>query len=212
MKKRKQTVVNKKYQLKKTFRFIIGVSVIIIIIITSVGVILSVNNSAIKRNNDRLMQNIDRITQIMELQQNLYINLFIRPSESAPKLDQETANQAMFDYNYSIDTLKAAAESNNNLMKSNGRIIKSNNLLLLISILVFIVGIAVLFYRLLIHTHRVAGPISVMSRDIQKILDGQKPDLRDLREMDDFKEFHDLLRKLARKHMELEERCSITDP
>ncbi|MBU2510082.1 hypothetical protein KJ966_02050 [bacterium] len=203
MKKRKQTIVNRDFQLKKTLGVTAVVSVIISIIIISVGVFITINNNEIDNNNAGVIDNISRTKEIMDLHQSLWINLLSLRPDDCNKMDQKTIDNAMKDYNNAIDKLNAAIESNENLIKSNQGIMKYNNWLIMMIILFFIIGIAILYNRVLEHTHRISGPIFVMTRIIKEALEGKDPQMRDLREKDDFKEFHELFRDLIRKHVEL---------
>ncbi len=202
MKKRKQTLINKEFQLKKALGVTAVVSVIISVIIISVGVFITINNNEINNNNAGVIDNINRMKEINDLQQSLWINLSMRPGDCV-EMDQKTKDNAMKDYNNAIDKLSAAIESNENLVKSNRSIMKYNTWLIMMIIMFFIIGISILYNRVLEHTHRISGPIFVMTRILREVLDGKDPQMRDLREKDDFKEFHELFRDLVRKHVKL---------
>ncbi len=49
----------------------------------------------------------------------------------------------------------------------------------------------ILFYYLILVTHRISGPIYVISRHIDEILEGHHPEFRALRDKDEFKEFYE---------------------
>lgn len=54
------------------------------------------------------------------------------------------------------------------------------------------------FWYLIRLTHRIAGPVFVMQRHLQGLIDGTAPPLRDLRENDEFKELHATVLELSR--------------
>ena len=59
---------------------------------------------------------------------------------------------------------------------------------------------AVVYYIYLVRmTHRISGPIFVMSRHLQEMIDGKEPQFRDLRDKDEFKEMYAKLVTLGGK-------------
>ena len=69
-------------------------------------------------------------------------------------------------------------------------IVKQNRVLFFIMIFIGIVlGISLYFYLIRL-THRISGPIYVLSRHVKDVIDGKDPDLRELRKNDEFKEFY----------------------
>lgn len=65
---------------------------------------------------------------------------------------------------------------------------------------------AVLYFYLIRLTHRISGPIYVLSRHIEEIMEGRRPEFRALRDKDEFKEFYakfvDMVEKLEKEHHE----------
>lgn len=202
MKKRKQTIIDREFQLKKTLGVTAVVSVIIAVIIVSVGIFITINNNEIDSNNAGVIDNTVRMKEIMELQQNLYTSLSTKADDASPS-NQNVSNDLITDYNNAIDKLAAAIESNENLVRSNRNIVRYNTWLVIMIILFFVIGIAILYNRVLEHTHRISGPIYVMTRILKEVLEGKEPVMRDLREKDDFKEFHGLFTSLIKEHIEL---------
>ncbi len=207
MKKRKQTLINKDFQLKKALGVTASVSVIITVIIISVGIFITINNYEIDNNNAGVIDNTERMKEIMEIQESLYLNLSMRPVDYENTMDKKVADSILKDYNAAIDKLNAAVESNENLLKSNRKIMKFNTWLVVMIIMFFIIGIAILYNRVLEHTHRISGPIFVMTRILREVREGQEPAIRDLREKDDFKEFHSVFREFIEEHIELKNKA-----
>lgn len=203
MKLRKQVLIDKSFQLKKTFTVTGFVAALIAVIMTVTVVIIHSNNGEMEGNNQGLLANTSRIQEIMELQQNIYVDLSIGPKDLEKMVPHETANELIKSYKQSIDNLINTIESNENLVKSNRHIMIMNYRLLVVVIVVFAIGIAILYFLLIKQTHRISGPISIMTGYINEILEGKNPDMRSLREKDDLKEFYDLLKKLALEHLEL---------
>jgi signal transduction histidine kinase len=118
----------------------------------------------------------------------------------------KTAGKLADDYNKSMDILKAAVDSNSSIQKANRDIMNMNSWLISIIIFITITGIILLYLQLIRHTHRISGPIFIMSKYIREILDGKSPDMRDLREKDEFKEYFSLFRQMGERLIELEKK------
>jgi len=58
---------------------------------------------------------------------------------------------------------------------------------------------AVLYFYLIRLTHRISGPIYVISRHIEEILEGHHPEFRALRDRDEFKEFYEKFIEMVEK-------------
>lgn len=71
------------------------------------------------------------------------------------------------------------------------------NKLLLFSLVICVVfqGI-ILFIMIIKMTHRISGPIYVMSVYMREIIEGRMPEPRNLREKDEFKDFYELFREM----------------
>lgn len=62
---------------------------------------------------------------------------------------------------------------------------------------------AAVYYVFLVRmTHRISGPIFVMSRHLQEMIEGREPQFRDLRDKDEFKEMYAKLVELGGKMKE----------
>jgi signal transduction histidine kinase len=58
-------------------------------------------------------------------------------------------------------------------------------------LLVIVIAMCVfLYFYLLKVTNRISGPIYVMTRHINDVLEGRDPELRDLREKDELRDFY----------------------
>lgn len=163
MTKRKQYIVDKKFQLKTTFSVIGIVFIIIAIVIGAIGVNITMNNT--------------RLAHIVEIQDNI-VEALIAYSQSSEGTSQKVAIQNI------------AGDHFNNI-KSIREIIKTNNILLIILIAFILLQGFVLYVILIRKTHKIAGPIFVMRNYMQDIIDGKLPDPRPLRKNDELKDFYD---------------------
>ncbi len=202
--KKRQYIIDKKFQFKKIFLVIGFVSVIIIFLIISVGVVIGLNNRKISVNNSGMTENITSIRKAIDIQQNIILNFSLIPVETGNKryvgMTQKLANN----YNSSIDSLNTAITSNEKMMNSNIDIIKKSSFLIAGIFAISVLGMLILFVLLVKHTHRISGPIFKMSGYINDILNKKFPDMRDLRSKDDFKDFYKLFRDMAERLIELE--------
>ncbi len=206
MKYRKQYMIDKKFQLKKSFSIIGSVSIIIAIVIITAGTIITLNSRKIAKNNTSIINNTKSIRNNIEIQQNNLIEYSLMPHGKDNTAVKKGPNDLITDYNRSMDMLNKSIKSNEDMLISNNDIVNVNIWLFIIIILVTVIGIAILFLQLIRETHRISGPIFVMKRYIKEILDGKSPDMRDLREKDDLKEFYVLFKQMADRLIELEKK------
>lgn len=66
-------------------------------------------------------------------------------------------------------------------------------------LMLWIASYAVLYFIIIVSTHRVAGPIAVMQRNLDSLLAGEYPRFRPLRRHDELKDFFEQLQKLAER-------------
>lgn len=169
MKQRKQYIINKKFQLKTTFSVIAIVFVIVAIIIAAIGVNAAANNK--------------RLIHIIQIQDNI-VEALIAYSQSPHDSDQKLAIQNIAnDHVNNINTIK--------------RIIELNNILLIIIIAFVILQGIVLYFILIRKTHKIAGPVYVMSNYFNDIIKGTIPNPRPLRKNDELQDFYELFVKMV---------------
>lgn len=162
MAKRKQYIIDKKFQLKTTFSIIGVMSLITTLIIGAIAASVAYNNT--------------RIENIYKIEDNIVHFLTSRPHEG----EDEVMKNAM---------REIAVNHSNNMMTLH-QIIKYNHILIYSLIaMIFISGI-LLYVVLIRHTHRISGPIYVMSKYMRDIIDGNYPVPRPLRDKDQLKDFY----------------------
>lgn len=171
MRKRKQIIIDKNFQFKHTFSIIAVATVISAIIVAIIASNLVMNNI--------------KIENIYTIEDNIVHFLTSRP---------KGINDPAFQ-----NAIKDIAINHSDNMKALFRIIKYNKILL-IALLVFIIVQSIVLYFLIIRkTHRIAGPLYVMSNYMKDIINGKIPDTRPLRKSDELKEFYDLFGEMVKK-------------
>jgi nitrate/nitrite-specific signal transduction histidine kinase len=119
-----------------------------------------------------------KIQNIYEIEDNIVQVLTMQPANTA---------DAALD-----SAMKDIARNHSDNMKTLADIINMNRLLL-ISLIAAIVAQSIILYVLLIRkTHRISGPIYVMSMYMKQVMEGQWPNPRPLRERDELKSFYEL--------------------
>ncbi|MCX8124828.1 MAG: hypothetical protein N3F66_11810 [Spirochaetes bacterium] len=169
MKQRKQYIINKKFQLKTTFSLIAIVFVIVAIIIAAIGVNAAANNK--------------RLIHIIQIQDNI-VEALIAYSQSPHDSEQKLA-------------IKNIANDHVNNINTIKKIIELNNILLVIIIGFVILQGIILYFVLIRKTHKIAGPIYVMSNYFNDIINGTIPNPRPLRKNDELQDFYALFIKMV---------------
>jgi hypothetical protein len=170
MSKRKQYIVNKKFQLKATFTVIGFIFIIVAILTTLIGVSVIDGNS--------------RIAEVVRSQQEIGNYLSV-PSPEMSEASQRLALELGDKHTKNISTLN--------------RLIRFNMILIWVMVAVVFLQGLLLFFVLIRQTHRIAGPLYVMSRHMREIINGKYPDhLRPLRKTDLLKDFYATLRRNGR--------------
>ena len=202
MKYKRRYVINKKFQYGKSLRIVGATTVLIAVVIITVGIIISINNAKTSENNRLIINNTDNIKKILELQQGIYLKFSMIPTGVDEKTFSKTAIALTEDYNKSTRNLNANSSANQEIINSNNKIIKTNTYLIISIIIITLSGLGILFVLLVRHTHRIAGPIHLMTLYADEILNGGKPKMRNLRDNDEFMEFYHLFRQMGEKIIE----------
>jgi len=194
MLQRKHYLIDKKYQLRTTFS-IIG----IVIIITAL--ILGAITVSVVKNNSRLNGNNTKIDNINKIEDSIFVVL---SSLTGPVQDQalkKAIRESMEKHEKNMETLEHIIATNQNII--------TYEKLLLIAIIIIVVVETMLLYIILIRkTHRVSGPIAVMSNYMKDIIEGRKPRLRPLRNNDELQDFYELFKHMVHTIHERENKGS----
>lgn len=193
MKQRKQYLIDKKFQLKHAFT-IIGISFVIIgIIIAAITFNAAYNNNEINTNNSQLKSIVENHSNIITIQDNI-VNALLTYSQSQNNRIQKKAIKDVY-----ANHLKNMKSLNQNIIiikdiiAKNRSIIQHNNTLLIILGILVILQVLILYFLLIRKTHRISGPIFVMTNYMKEIIKGNYPEsFRMLRKGDELKDFYEL--------------------
>ena len=206
MKKRKKIIINREFQLKQTFS-IIKITFCITAFIVGIMVFnIALNNhklAKITKNNEDIIKNLDNIIIIQDNVVDTIMTWAQKPMEKPHK--RAIKEVAKRHYN-NIKSIKGNISIIQNNVSSNNRIIRYNNILLILIIIVVILQSIILYYIMIRKTHRISGPIYVMSKYIREIIDGKTPTVRPLRRRDELKDFYDLFTEMVETLKEREKK------
>jgi hypothetical protein len=177
MDQRKQKIIDKKFQLHTTYSFMSIFFILIAIVIITVGINYYNDNKKIEKIVEEQKSIMNAQTEIIKSMLQI---VKVKNGDN------------------SVLTTKIREKSDNNtlLMKNNIDLVKKltqrNNLIFII-IIAFLIATGFILYPVLIRkTHKISGPIYLMSEYIRDVMNGKYPDLRPLRKKDELKEFYQL--------------------
>jgi len=165
MAKRKRLIIDKSFQLRTAFSIIGVVAAISIIILSAIAASVVYNN--------------EKINNIYQIEDNIF------------QLMQATSISGQEDPDYKI-TLNMLTKSHDNNLNNINKLAQFNKYLLVIMIICVICQGFILFSMIIRITHRISGPIYVMSNYIKEIINGDLPETRPLRDKDELKTFYNL--------------------
>ena len=162
---RKKYIIDKSFQLKTAFSIIGVVAAVSLIILSSIAASVVYNNEKISN----IYQIEDNVFQLMQ-------TASITGGEDAV-------------YKATIDRL--TKNHVNNLQNIN-KLASFNRYLLAAMIICVVIQGFILFIMIIKITHRISGPIYVMSNYFKDIINGNIPSPRPLRDKDELKKFYEL--------------------
>jgi nitrogen fixation/metabolism regulation signal transduction histidine kinase len=183
MNSRKQTIIDRKFQLRTTFSIIGTTCLILLIVIAVMGINAVQNNKRlkdiIKKQKDVCIIQEDVLKSLSLFEEGeKWSNLKIAKDRISEGLSK---NKEMLDEN--IATIENMAKWNNVLL--NG-------------IIIFVILLGVIFYFVLIRkTHQISAPIYLLTQYIEEIIEGRYPEVRPIRRGDEFREFYQLFEKMV---------------
>ena len=197
MTKRTQYLIDKKFQLRHTFS-ILGLKFIVIALITgSIAFNAAYNNSRLKMNNVQLQRTIDDQSNIITIQDNIVEALLAYSQDVKDKSRKNAINSVAMNHSRNMKTVTDNIGGFRDIINNNENVIKHNTVLLVIICLFIILQGFILYFMLIRKTHRISGPIHVMSIYIKQIIDGVIPDtVRKLRKKDELQDFYELFTKM----------------
>ncbi len=184
MKKRTQYIIDKNFQLRHTFSIIGIVSVITAVILIAI-------TASVVYNNNKLTENNNKITNIYEIENSIFVSLSSLPEAVKDPTLRKALIQNARNHDNNMETLNRIIAFNTNIIKYNR--------VLLASILAIILAESIALFIILIRkTHRISGPIYVISNFMKDIIEGRDPKLRPLRDKDELKEFYELFQDMVK--------------
>ncbi len=190
--KRRKKLIDRRFQLKTTFS-IISISILAFLVIIA---LISIRTA---KNNRDISKTIFDLNQAIEVESNI-VGAFIDYSKHIQSPDLVLATRKISDdHTRSIGVMRQYVD----LLKSFTE--QNLQLIIIITVIVLLWGIFLYFYLVRL-THRISGPLFVISRHMADIIEGRDPQFRDLRDKDEFKEFYDRFRQMADKIREYKDR------
>jgi nitrate/nitrite-specific signal transduction histidine kinase len=177
MAKRTKYLIDKGFQLRTAFSIIGVVAAVSLIILSAIAASVVYNN--------------EKINNIYQIEDNIFQGMQTASINGQPDED----------YRSTVEMLTRIHDNNlNNITK----LAEYNRYLLVALILCVIFQGFILFIMIIRITHRISGPIYVMSNYIKEIINGEMPDPRPLRDKDELKKFYnlfvDLVESIKEKH------------
>lgn len=197
MEKRKQYVIDKDFQKGHAMSVLKWTLIFIFIISAIIGINVVFNSYTLENvriENDTIIENLG---QVMEKSDNMVEALITWSLNPKKKPGGESVKEVAIGHLNNLNIMKDNIGSiKKNISKQNS--IVRYNYILLIAILLIIIIQGLLLYRVLIRkTHKISGPIYVMSNYMKDIIEGKDiPDIRPLREDDELKDFYEIFKQL----------------
>ncbi len=176
-------LTRKKYVLDKKFQFSISIKAIILPLITTLAISAVLLYFA-NKNNNLIDVNNKHITNIIENQDEMIDMFLSTPALQNSKNPLIKNGDATFKQN--IGRLKKISDNSVVVTKNSSMVF---NFLVVMTILQTII----IFGMFIFYTHKVSGPIHVMTNQLRKIRSGKDPEYRALRKNDHLKDFYDEL-------------------
>ncbi len=168
--KRKKYIIDRKFQLRTAFSVIGFTAVVSMIIIASIASSIVYNN--------------EKINNIYEIENNIF------------QLMQDTTLNCENSDNFGNMVQLLTKNHEHNLHTIN-RINQYNRLLLISLVICVVLQGVILFIMIIKITHRISGPVYVMSGYMKEIIEGRIPVTRELRKKDEMKDFYKLFSEMV---------------
>ena len=181
MYKRRQILIDKKLQLKSVY-VILAVSALSIILIASfMAAVWLRSASLMEKSLDGLNNALASENEIVDsfLEYKDAGSAFAVKSDTV-KSDHEQAVKLIMEHIASLESS-----------------VKNNMHIVFISIGLFTLQCAFFCFYMIRFTHRIAGPAYIMTKYIKEMAEGQKPDIRPLRDKDELSDLHKNITALA---------------
>ena len=179
------SLTRKKYVLDKKFQLRISTRAIILPLITTLAIcailIYFANNT-----NQLINENNKNITAIIDTQDSMFDMFMAIPALQDPNNPIVQKCDRAFKENLKIT---------NKINDNHERIKKNSMVVLYILIAMTIVQTAIIFFQFIFFSHKISGPIHVMTNYLKEFRSGKRPEFRPLRKHDELQEFYDEFRE-----------------
>jgi nitrogen fixation/metabolism regulation signal transduction histidine kinase len=186
-------LTRKKYVLDKKFQFRISMRAIILPLITTLAICAILIYFA-SNTNQLINENNKNITAIIDTQDSMFDMFMAIPALQDPNNPIVQKCDRAFKENLKIT---------NKINDNHERIKKNSMVVLYILIAMTIVQTAIIFFQFIFFSHKISGPIHVMTNYMKEYRSGKRPEFRPLRKHDELREFYDefceTMNKLTKK-------------
>ena len=182
--KRKRKLIDKKFQLKSVF-------IILIVSTISIFLIAGIMFTAYSYNNRTIQETLYGLGNAIEIENNIveaFVDYQERITDSPFRIKNEKIKN---DHEKSIEQILQHVSALEIAIEQNRYII---------FIAIALIALQCIFFCLYMirYTHRIAGPVHVITKYIKEMADGKTPTFRPLRDKDELQELYDNLIKMAR--------------
>ncbi len=173
-------LTRKKYVLDKKFQFRVSIRAIILPLITTLAICAVLLYFA-GNSNQLINDNNKNITAIIDTQDSMFDMFMAIPALQDPGNPIVQKCDAAFKENLKIT----------NRINDNHEKIKKNSLIVLyILIVMTVIQAGIIFFQFIFFSHKISGPIYVMTSYLKEIRGGASPKFRPLRKNDELQEFY----------------------
>ena len=197
MNKRRQYLLNRKFQLRYTFSVLGFMFIVTAIIIGLIEINAAYNNVSMTDISDKNEDLIKKLESNM-LSHDSIISATLTWVQNPKTMPSKEITKEISQTHYKeLQSTKA----NISVLKENTAVIQNiidlNTMLIVVIVLIVVVQ-SITFYVMMIRkTHKIAGPAYLMTKYCKEIADGKKPEIRDLRVGDELQELFETFKKMA---------------
>ncbi|OHD66467.1 MAG: hypothetical protein A2176_03735 [Spirochaetes bacterium RBG_13_51_14] len=178
-------LTRKKYVLDKKFQLGISVRAIVLPLITTLAICAILLYFA-GSTNQLINDNNNNITAIIDTQDSMFDMFMAIPALQDPANPIVQKCDRAFKENLKIT----------NKINDNQEQIKKNSLIVLyILIAMTIIQTAIIFFQFIFFSHKISGPIHVMTSYLKEFRKGNHPEFRPLRKNDELRDFYEEFRE-----------------
>jgi uncharacterized membrane protein YidH (DUF202 family) len=182
MSKRKKLLIDKKFQLKTAFT-ILGLKIVVVAFLIAIVGIYALYQSK-------------KISNIVEIEDNI-VQVLSLPTIG--EVQQADGEEDVPEQEYTTPTMSLQmAQNHDQNMKQLRKMININQMLIWGIVVIVLIQGVIIFFLLIRYTHRIAGPLYVMTMYMRMIINGNFPEhVRPLRDRDLLKGFYTVFSEMV---------------